>query len=103
VVTRIENAIKHNDIALGTSLDMEEVFYRTSFDTIKQATERHGIEPAICRWICTMLESRNICATMSGETLRVIVARGCLQRGVSPLLWSLVVNDLLWGLNSNHY
>jgi hypothetical protein len=29
---------------------------------------------------------------------------GCPQGGVlSPLLWSLVVDDLIWGLNSNGY
>jgi hypothetical protein len=51
-----------------------------------------------------MLDNRNISATLSGETLRVSVARGCLQGGVlSPLLWTLVVDDLLWKLNSNGY
>jgi hypothetical protein len=51
-----------------------------------------------------MLESRNISATLSGETLGAIAARCCPQGGVlSPLLWSLVVDDLLWGLNNNGY
>jgi hypothetical protein len=51
-----------------------------------------------------MLESRNISATLSGDTLRATAARGCPQGGVlSPLLWSLVVDDLLWGLNNNGY
>jgi hypothetical protein len=76
VVTRIENAIEHRDIALGAFLDIEGAFDRTSFDTIKQAAERHGIDPTICRWICAMLESRNITATLSGETL------GKLRQGV---------------------
>jgi hypothetical protein len=49
VVTCIENAIEHRDIALGAFLDVEGAFDRTSFDTIKQAAERHGIEPAVCR------------------------------------------------------
>jgi hypothetical protein len=43
VVTCIENAIEHKDIALGAFLDMEGAFNRTSFDIIKQAAERHGI------------------------------------------------------------
>jgi hypothetical protein len=87
VVTRIKNAIKHKDIALGAFLDIEGAFDRTSFNTIKQAAERHGIEPAVCRWICVMLESRNISATLSGETLGVNAAGGCPQGGVlSPLL-----------------
>jgi hypothetical protein len=37
VVTRIECAIEHKDIALGAFLDIEGAFDRTSFDTIKQA------------------------------------------------------------------
>jgi hypothetical protein len=104
VVTRIENAIEHKDIPLGAFLDIEGACDRTFFDTIKQAAERHGIEPSICKWICAMLDSRNINAILSGETLRTSAARGCPQRGVlSPLLWSLVVDDLLWELNSNGY
>jgi hypothetical protein len=51
-----------------------------------------------------MLDKRNINATLSRETLRASAARGCPQGGVlSPLLWSLVVDDLLWELNSNGY
>jgi hypothetical protein len=103
VVTRIEYATEPKGIALGAFPDIEEAFDRTSFDTIKQAAIRHDTEPAICRWICAMMESRNISATLSGEALRVSVARGCPQGGVlSPLLWTLVVDDL-WGLNSNGY
>jgi hypothetical protein len=105
VVTRIEY-IEHNDIALGAFLDIEGAFDRTSFDTIKQTPERHGTEPepAIYKWICTMLDSRNINSILSGETLRASAARGCPQGGVlSPLLWSLVVDDLLWELNCNGY
>jgi hypothetical protein len=102
VVTRIENAIEHKDLALGAFLDIEGAFNRTSYDTIKQAAERHGIEPAICRWICAMLESRNIVATLAGGTMRATEARGWPQGGV-PLLWSLVVDNLLWVLNKKGY
>jgi hypothetical protein len=54
----------------------EEAFDMTLFDTIKQAAERHGIEPPICRWICSMLESRDIKATLSGEIPKAAVASG---------------------------
>jgi hypothetical protein len=51
-----------------------------------------------------MLQSRNISATLSGETLGATTARGCPQGGVlSSLLWSLVVDNLLWGPNNNGY
>jgi hypothetical protein len=69
VVIRIENATEHMDIALGAFLDIEGAFDKISIDTIKQAAERNGIEPAVCRWISAMLESRNISGTFSGETL----------------------------------
>jgi hypothetical protein len=82
VVTCIEYAIKHKNIALGAFLDIEG-----AFDIIKQAVEKNGIEPAICRCICAMLESRDISATLSGENLGASAARGCPQGGVlSPLL-----------------
>jgi hypothetical protein len=71
VVTRIENAIQYKEISLGAFLDIEGAFDRTSFNTIIQAAGRHGIEPALCKWICAMLESRNISATLSGETRTV--------------------------------
>jgi hypothetical protein len=88
VVTRTENAIEHKDIALGAFLDIEGVFNRTSFDTIKQAAERHGIEATICRWICAMLQSRNISATLSGETLCLSVhpsVRSCVLAKTSAI------------------
>jgi hypothetical protein len=104
VLTCIESATEYKDIALGGSLDIEGAFDRTSFDIIKQVAVKHGTEPAICRWICAMLESRNINATLSGETLGAAVVRRCPQGGVlSPLLWSLVMGDLLWELNGSGY
>jgi hypothetical protein len=104
VVTHVESAIEHKDIALGAFLDTEGASDRISFDMIEQAAGNHGKEPAICRWIRAMLESRTIIATLSGETLRVSAAGGCPQGGVLlPLLWSLVVNDLLRELNDKGY
>jgi hypothetical protein len=50
-----------------------------------------------------MLESRNICATLSGENLGASTARWCPQGGVLSPLCSLVVDDFIWGLNSNGY
>jgi hypothetical protein len=45
VVTRIEKAIEHKELALCAFLDTEGAFDRTSFDTIKEVTERrHGTE-----------------------------------------------------------
>jgi hypothetical protein len=67
VVTRIESAIEHEDIDLEAFLYIEAAFDSTLFDIIKQAAERHGIEPAICRWICDMLESRRDPGSVCGQ------------------------------------
>jgi hypothetical protein len=67
----VESATEYKDIVLGAFLDIEGAFHRFSFDMIKQAAGKHGIELAICRWISAMLESRTITATLSGENLRV--------------------------------
>jgi hypothetical protein len=50
-----------------------------------------------------MLESRNITATLVGETLRASMVRGCRKGGVLLLLlWSVVVDNIL-GLNNDGY
>jgi hypothetical protein len=81
VVTRIENAIQYKDIALGAFLD------RTSFDTIIQAAGRHGVEPAICRWICAMQEYK--CYIFWRDSYgvrggRMSAGRGALSSAVEP-------------------
>jgi hypothetical protein len=51
-----------------------------------------------------MLGNRKITATLAGETLEGSVTRDCPQGGVlSPLLWSLVVDEPIGGLNGNGY
>jgi hypothetical protein len=49
-----------------------------------------------------MLESRLVDASLTGSSLTARVAGGCPQGGVlSPLLWNLVVDELLAGLNDH--
>jgi hypothetical protein len=43
----MENAIEHKDIVLGAFLGIQGAFDITSLDIIKQAAERHDIEPVI--------------------------------------------------------
>jgi hypothetical protein len=76
------------ELALGAFLDIGGALDRTSFDLITYAAGRHGTKPTICRWICSMLKSRNVISTLSGETLSVSTAGVCPQgHGLSPLLW----------------
>jgi hypothetical protein len=92
----IESATEYKELALGEILDTEGAFDRTSINIITQAAGRHSNEPTIYRWICSMLESRNIITTLLGETSRASTARECPQGGVLlPLLWGLVVDEHL--------
>lgn len=51
-----------------------------------------------------MLESRQISSTLGGELLTITAVKGCPQGGVlSPLLWAIVIDELLYLLNSKKY
>jgi hypothetical protein len=60
VTIRTETATEHKVIALEGSHDKEGTFDKTSFGTIKLAAEGHEIEPAIGRWMRSMLGGREI-------------------------------------------
>jgi hypothetical protein len=102
VITRREEAVENREVTFGAFLDIEGVFDSTSHSIIIEAAKRHGLEYTICWWISFMLGNRKIIATLPGETLEGSVARGCPQGGVlSPLLSSLVEDELVEGLNEN--
>jgi hypothetical protein len=104
IVMQSENAVAYKETALETFLDIDKTFDTTSFSVITEAVEWHGVEPTIIRWINSMLESRSIIATLSGETFEVPATRGYPQGGMLlPLLWSLVVDGLLRELDKGGY
>jgi hypothetical protein len=74
-----ESATEHMDVVLGALLDTEGAFDRTPFDVTTEASARHGTEPTICRWICSMLESTNIITALVAETFRGSTGRGCCR------------------------
>ena len=50
----------------------------------------------VVKWIENLLATRVAHATLGGDHFKVQVTRGCPQGGVlSPLLWTLVIDDLL--------
>jgi hypothetical protein len=68
VVAHIENAVEHMEIALRAFLDIERGFDRTSLQATERATEEHGVEPTIHKWISSKLERRKITTTLSGSS-----------------------------------
>jgi hypothetical protein len=49
-----------------------------------------------------MLESRNITAMLHGETLQRSATRSVQRKALSPLLWSLVVDNFSWEFSRDY-
>lgn len=87
-------------VCLGVFLDVEGAFNRTSRAAIRRGAEEHGIPGSIIDWIMSSLGNRVLTSSWLGYSISGVVSEGCPQGGVlSPLLWCLVVDDLLRVLN----
>ena len=96
LVVQVEKALDQQEIALGIFLDIEGAFNNTSYDSMCAALVTHGVDHTIVRWVKATLEGRQTTATLGSASRNVAVSRGCPQGGVlSPLLWCLVVDELL--------
>ena len=104
VVNKVEYSLTNKMSTLGIFIDIEGAFDKVSTESIVMALNAHGVAPTLCRWIEQML-SRRVVSVEVGETkVRGTISRGCPQGGVlSPLLWNLVVDNLLCTLNSQNF
>jgi hypothetical protein len=101
LVVRVEKVLDQQELALGVFLDIEGAYNYTSFDSVCTALCGRGVDSTIVRWIRATLEGRLAMAALNDVCVWVAVARGCLQGGVlSPLLWCLVVDNLIARLNT---
>src|SRR5699024_8463551 len=106
VAIRIERALDVKQSTLGTFIDIEGAFDKTTFVAIERALVQRGVSATLSGWIRHMLEWRIIkTGDNSSNTGRMaLVGRGCPQGGVlSPLLWNLVVDELLSLLNNSGF
>ncbi|KAL0820148.1 hypothetical protein ABMA28_005307 [Loxostege sticticalis] len=104
VVSQAEAAIDHKEICVGTFVDIEGAFDRTTFESISKAARNHGVSITLIKWIECMLKGRIIHSDLLGDSMIVKTTRGCPQGGVlSPLLWSLVVDPIIVKLNKGPY
>ena len=101
LVVRIE-VLDQQETVLGVFLDTEGAFNNTCYDTACDALVRHGSDYTIIRWIMANLEGRIAVANLNRFSMRLVISRGCPQGSVlSPLLWCLLVDDLLARLSGN--
>jgi hypothetical protein len=102
LAVRVEKALDQQETALGVFLDIEGAFNNTCYDTMCDALVKHGSEYTIVWWIRATLEGRMAVVTLGASSTRLTISRGCPQGGVlSPLLWCLVVDDLLARLSGS--
>lgn len=104
LVRKIEDAIESKQLALCAFIDIEGAFDNTSWKSIEWAAKRKGFHPEIVAWLKSMLSCRRVKVSVAGESVVVGTDRGCPQGGIlSPLLWSIVIDDLLTILTDNGF
>jgi retron-type reverse transcriptase len=83
-------------VALTSFVDIQGAFDNTGFESIRAPAVSRHIDPESVEWIIGMLECRIVTASLGEEQVTVKTTRGCPQgRVLSPLLWSLVIDELL--------
>lgn len=96
VVARIERTLKSREIALAVFIDIEGAFSHATFAALLEGLRRVGVDAGLIRWIGFMLKSRTVAAEYQEVKCTKVVERGYPQGGVlSPLLWDLVIDELL--------
>ena len=100
--SEINSTLASQEACITLFLDMEGAFDNTSHAAIEDALRRRGVEIPIVGWIMALLKSRLVEIEVGDKLIGAQTTRGCPQGGVlSPLLWSLVIDDLLQELTAN--
>ena len=96
LTVQAEKVLDQQEIALRIFLDTEGAFNNTCYDTMCDALVRHGSDYSIVQWISATLEG---CVPVAPQW---IFHEACDIQGLpAPLLWCLVVDDLLARLSGN--
>ncbi|XP_050339722.1 uncharacterized protein LOC126766064 [Bactrocera neohumeralis] len=102
LTSEIQSSLDTGEVTLCAFLDIEGAFDNASHGSVARALEKRNVAPTVRRWIEAVLRTRIAETTSGGTTIRLGTTKGCPQGGVlSPLLWSLVVDELLVLLTNN--
>lgn len=97
----LSKSVEDKEIAVVTFLDIEGAFNNATTNSLVEALERRGVPKQLSRWIRASLEKRTIMSSIGEATIVTRAGGGCPQGGVlSPLLWAILVDDLLQNLSS---
>lgn len=102
IVSRIEKALDVKEYCMALFLDVKGAFNEIGVDNIIRALRRFEVHPTCTRFIECMLRTRTTYVCKDDLIISWKVDGGCPQGGVlSPLLWNLVVSEVLEGLIEN--
>lgn len=104
VVHIIEKAFTVKNSTLGMFIDIEGAFNNVKTDSMIDSLNRKGVHPLLVNWISFMLRNRVIHANFGNSSEVGYARNGTPQGGIlSPLLWLLVMDDLLQELTEAGY
>ena len=96
VVGTIERSLHFKEYTMAAFVDIEGAFNNVESTAITGRLRALGVDDWMTRWIESMLDGRIIDSTLGTGKIEKRVTRGTPQGGVlSPLLWLLVVDELL--------
>ena len=91
-----KNLYRRGQHTLAVSLDCSGAFDRIKFDSAGKAMEDNHIPSSIREWYNNVLENREVSAELQGVSTKRKPMRGSPQGGVlSPLIWILIMNEIL--------
>ena len=101
LVSSIESSLTNKEFCLTAFLDIEGAFNNVLPTAVTEALTNLNVENPLIRLIEQMLISRSVMAELGEASSIRRVSRGTPQGGVlSPLLWVLVVNEVLLQIRS---
>lgn len=104
VKMKVEKAMYYKNIVAGLAIDKEGAFDNTKHEVIKRALMKRNMDISLINWIDNMLRTRKLFTELNGAKIAFQPTQGCPQRGnLSPLLWSLVIDELIGILNNSMY
>ena len=99
IVSRVEKALDDGEYCLAVFLDVKGAFNEIGVDNLIRGLRRFRVHETCVRFVECMLRTRTTYVHENGIEIPWKVEGGCPQGGVlSPLLWNLVVSEVLEGL-----
>lgn len=96
LTTFIDKAKQSKESCLVVSIDIAGAFDNTSTELMLRAADNHDIEAWVKSWIKSMLVNRETSTMYENFVKKFRPKKGCPQGGcLSPLLWSMVIDELI--------